>query len=113
MLLHLLLDASCQSVIAALGHSGPLRFSELQRRAHLDNKTLSIKIKELRSAMVVVARTIPSKGERIWLEYRLTPRGEAMFAVLEDLRKSLNKNRVLAGAAKEFEQVFLATSEVV
>ncbi len=62
--------------------------------------------------MAVVARTIPSKGERVWLEYRLTPRGEAMYGVLKDLKESLNKNKALAGAAKEFNQIFTDTTAI-
>lgn len=107
MLLPLLLDHNCQHIIASLGQAGPCRFSELQKKTDLDNKTLATKIKKLRQAMVVVARTIPSKGDRVWLEYRLSPRGEAMYGVLQDLRDSLSKRRrTLGGAAQQFEEVF-------
>lgn len=113
MLLPLLLDHNCQHIIASLGQGGPSRFSKIQKRTELDNKTLSSKLKELRDAMVVVARTIPSKGDRIWLEYRLTPRGEAMYGVLQDLRDSLQKRKKALGpAVEQFEEVFEAHAAV-
>ena len=67
-------------LILGLLQAGPLRFSELEERAHgVGAKTLSARLKEL-EARGVVARHVEA-GPPVRVSYALTPRGQAFEGV--------------------------------
>lgn len=103
-----LFDHNAQHILAAVGQNGPLRFTQLMRWTGLDNKTLARKLKQLDEQMVIFTRTIPSQGTRIFLEYGLTPRGEAFYNVLEGMRREvINREKILGPeAVREAHEIF-------
>ncbi len=100
-LLSELMNHNAQHVVIALAQEGPLRFNALKEKTGLEQKSLSTKLKQLQKAMIVIATTIPSKGERVWLEYGLSPRGQAMYEVLVELRQSIERRAASLGRADQ------------
>ncbi len=73
-------------LILGLLHDGPLRFSELEARAHgLGAKTLSARLKDL-EARGIVARRVET-GPPVRVQYALTPRGRAFGGVAEAIQR--------------------------
>lgn len=65
---------------------GPSRFSELQRRLPgIASNVLAERLRRLEAAQVVSGRRYSERPPR--LEYRLTPEGSALAAVVEALRR--------------------------
>lgn len=63
-------------LILGLLQNGPLRFSELEERAHgVGAKTLSARLKELEARRVVARHVEP--GPPVRVQYALTPKGKA------------------------------------
>ncbi|AEB10886.1 winged helix-turn-helix transcriptional regulator [Marinithermus hydrothermalis] len=63
--------------------SGPKRFSELQNATQISPRTLSMRLKEMEAAQILIRTQYPEIPPRV--EYRLTERGEGLRGVLEAL----------------------------
>ncbi|QUQ68710.1 winged helix-turn-helix transcriptional regulator [Kutzneria sp. CA-103260] len=74
---------SALAVLVALGH-GPVRYSELSRTLHMDNKQLSRVLRRLREAQIV-AREVNGVRRPIQVRYHLTPSGQNLMAILAEL----------------------------
>lgn len=70
-------------VLVALGH-GPMRYSELSRSLHMDNKQLSRVLRRLQEAHIV-ARQVNGALRPIQVRYHLTPSGQNLVAILAEL----------------------------
>jgi DNA-binding HxlR family transcriptional regulator len=67
----------------AAGHS---RFCELERSLEgISPRTLSLRLRSLEAEGIVERRTYPEVPPRV--EYRLTPKGEALVPLVEDMRR--------------------------
>jgi DNA-binding HxlR family transcriptional regulator len=67
-------------IMAALGASGPLRFSALRERlSSMGDRMLSARLKELEARSLVMRRVCP--GPPVRVEYELTELGEGFKAV--------------------------------
>lgn len=106
MLQRLLGDHSGLHVLAALA-KGPIRFNDLQRRTGLLAPQVDRSLTKLRSDGLVAARGLPPEGQRRPLAYSLTPKGERMFKVLEDVQTSA-VNHLGTQAAADFSEIFSA-----
>jgi DNA-binding HxlR family transcriptional regulator len=74
---------SALPVLVALGH-GPMRYSQLSRALHMDNKQLSRVLRRLREAHIV-AREVNGARRPIQVQYHLTPSGQNLVAILAEL----------------------------
>ena len=71
-------------VILQLLLNGPVRFHDLRRAIpEISDKMLSERLKELEAAGLVLRQVIPETPVRV--EYRLTPKGQALEAPLNTL----------------------------
>ena len=65
---------------------GRNRFCELERSLEgISPRTLSLRLRALESAGVIERRTYPEVPPRV--EYRLTPKGEALVPMIEHMRR--------------------------
>ena len=65
---------------------GRSRFCELERSLEgISPRTLSLRLKALEEEGVVARRTYPEVPPRV--EYVLTPKGEALLPLIEDMRR--------------------------
>ena len=65
---------------------GRSRFCELERSlAGISPRTLSLRLRALEEQGIVVRRTFPEVPPRV--EYKLTPKGEALLPLIEDMRR--------------------------
>lgn len=73
-------------LILGLLAAGPLRFSEIEERAHgVGAKTLSARLKELEARGVVTRHVDP--GPPVRVQYELTRRGRAFGQVAEAIQR--------------------------
>jgi DNA-binding HxlR family transcriptional regulator len=73
-------------LILGLLQDGPLRFSELEERAHgLGPKTLSARLRELETSAIVVRRV--ESGPPVQVRYSLTAKGRAFGRVAEAIHR--------------------------
>jgi DNA-binding HxlR family transcriptional regulator len=65
---------------------GNARFCELERSLDgISPRTLSLRLKALEEQGIVARRTFPEVPPRV--EYSLTPKGEALAPLIEDMRR--------------------------
>jgi DNA-binding HxlR family transcriptional regulator len=65
---------------------GRTRFCELERSlAGISPRTLSLRLRELEAQGIVARETFPEVPPRV--EYSLTPKGEALIPLIEDMRR--------------------------
>ena len=65
---------------------GPNRFCELERSlVGISPRTLSLRLRALEAEGVIERRTYPEVPPRV--EYRLTPKGEALVPMIEHMRR--------------------------
>jgi len=65
---------------------GRTRFCELERSlAGISPRTLSLRLRELEAEGIVARETFPEVPPRV--EYSLTPKGEALIPLIEDMRR--------------------------
>jgi DNA-binding HxlR family transcriptional regulator len=81
---------------------GPARFCELERSLEgISPRTLSLRLRALEEHGIVERRTYPEVPPRV--EYSLTPKGEALAPLIEDMRRfgreHLGVGRVATAAA--------------
>jgi DNA-binding HxlR family transcriptional regulator len=81
---------------------GRARFCELERSLEgISPRTLSLRLRALEEQGIVERKTYPEVPPRV--EYSLTPRGEALAPLIEDMRRfgreQLGAGRVAAAAA--------------
>ena len=69
--------------------AGPRRFSELASAIRVSERVLSERLKELEDSGVVVRKVHPEPPVRV--EYRLTPKGEALSVVVEAIGAWANR----------------------
>ena len=65
---------------------GRSRFCELERSLEgISPRTLSLRLRALEAEGIIERRTYPEVPPRV--EYRLTPKGEALVPLIEDMRR--------------------------
>jgi DNA-binding HxlR family transcriptional regulator len=73
-------------LLLGLLHDGPLRFSELEERAHgVGAKTLSARLKDLETRRIVTRHVDP--GPPVRVQYTLSARGRAFGEVAEAIQR--------------------------
>ena len=73
-------------LLLGLLNDGPLRFSELEERAHgVGAKTLSARLKDLEARRIVARRVEP--GPPVRVQYTLTGKGRAFSEVAEAIER--------------------------
>jgi DNA-binding HxlR family transcriptional regulator len=86
--------AACAEIIGAkwtalLVHDlseGPRRFSELEHScAGISPRTLSERLRALEQEGIVERRSFPESPPRV--EYELTPKGESLLPIIEEMRR--------------------------
>lgn len=83
-----ILTGKCKPQIFRLATKGPVRFSALLRQLEGANKqSLSIALKELEQHELL-AKTIV-KQKPLHIEYSLTPQGQSLIPVLQQLENAL------------------------
>lgn len=75
----------------------PLRFNQLQDALNLNPTQLNRALRFLRKGLWVIARTIPSEGNRIFVEYGLGTRGEAFLESFQTFRAAAEKRKEALG----------------
>ena len=66
--------------------AGRSRFCELERSlTGISPRTLSLRLRALEEERIVVRKTFPEVPPRV--EYSLTPKGEALIPLIEDMRR--------------------------
>lgn len=79
-------------ILYCLMEYAPVRFNEMRRYIKtISDKTLSANLKELEADGLVVRREYPQIPPKV--EYNLTPRGESLMLVLDQLCIWGEKNR--------------------
>ena len=85
--------AACAEIVGAkwtaiLVHDlseGPRRFSELEHSCcGISPRTLSERLRALEAEGIVVRRSYPESPPRV--EYELTPKGEALLPIIDEMR---------------------------
>lgn len=89
-------------VLAAVEHK-PQRFGQLQKALGLNPAQVDRALSFLRQGFYIVARTVPSDGERIIVEYRLGKRGAAFLASYKSFEHAAIKRKAALGSSEVAE----------
>ncbi len=80
-------------VLYTLATFGVVRFNEMQRFiGTISYKTLSVTLKELENAQLIIRTEYPQVPPKV--EYSLSPRGESLMPILNELCDWGEKNRL-------------------
>lgn len=75
----------------------PLRFGEMQRNLRLNPAQVDRALKYLRKGLWILARTVPTDGGRISVEYSLGKRGDAFLASFEAFSAEARRQKMPLG----------------
>lgn len=86
-------------VLAAVEHK-PQRFGQLQKALGLNPAQVDRALSFLRKGLYIVARTAPTEGERIVVEYCLGKRGAAFLESYKSFEVAAVKRKAALGSSE-------------
>ena len=102
MIMELLRHKDYIRVLRAVGEK-PRRFSQLQKSLRLNPTQVDRALGFLRKGLFVIARTMPTGGSRILLEYDLGKRGAAFLQSLHAFSAAAEERKAALGASEVAE----------
>lgn len=101
MITDLIGHADYLQILLTLRRRKRLRFSQIQSQLKLNPAQVTRALKYLRNGLWIIPRTVPTKGDRIFVEYSLGKRGEVLLdKVIDSLRDAVKKNVDVLGASE-------------
>lgn len=101
MITDLIGHADYLQILLTLRRRKRLRFSQIQSQVKLNPTQVSRALKYLRNGLWILPRSVPTKGDRIFVEYELGKRGELLLdKVVDSLRDAVQKNVAVFGVAE-------------
>lgn len=95
-------------LLRLLDDSEPLRFNEIQDRLDLGPSEVTRALDVLKQDLWILPETIPTNGDRVFLEWRLSKRGRALVDAWDTFHQTIRARRRSLGddVVREFEAVY-------
>lgn len=95
-------------ILLILRSHGPHRFSDLQKTTGLNPAQLDRALKLLRKDLWAIPETQPTPEGPVYVQYRISNRGQALLKALDGFRSSLNRQKSVIGKdlINEFEALY-------
>lgn len=99
-------------VLNAIRQHDGIRFADLKRATGLLDPQVDRAIKVLKESGLVWARSIPTKGARVYAEYVLSPRGKKLAKALDAMARTIATSGLDADMEKSLRDWLLSPREV-
>ena len=95
-------------LMRVLRNDAPLRFNEIQQALELGPSEVHRAINLLKEGLWILPATIPTKGNRVFLEWRLSGRGRGLMEAWDAFHDGIHVRRKTLGeaAVKDFDAVY-------
>lgn len=95
-------------LLRLLRDEAPLRFNEVQDRLRIGPSEVTRALDLLKQDLWILPETIPTKGDRVFLEWRLSKRGQALVDAWEAFRQTVRRRQATLGedVVRDFEAVY-------